>query len=167
MAVQIHSTNGFGKYYSASGAAPHLLESLFSDPSLRATNFVIVHGGWPLVDETMSQLKKPNVYADISMMDQLADPKALSRALHMWLSASPEKVMFGTDAFDGGAEQGWEQVAWAASHNARRALADALTGMVHDNEITSERARQLARMVMRENAISAYHLADRCCPISP
>jgi hypothetical protein len=66
--------------------------------------------------------------------------------------------MFGTDAFDGGGLQGWEQVGWVASHNARRALADALTGMVKANEISEGRAMQLARMVLRDNAISVYHL---------
>jgi predicted TIM-barrel fold metal-dependent hydrolase len=158
LAVQIHSTDGFGGFYSPAGAAPRLLDSLFNDPALRTTRFVIVHGGWPMVDETLSQLGRPNVYADISMMDQIAEPAALSRALRMWLAAWPEKVLFGTDAFDGGDQQGWEQVAWIASRNARRGLADALGGMVRDAEVTPARAKQLARMVLRENAIAAYHL---------
>jgi uncharacterized protein len=161
MAVQIHSTDGFGGFYSPVGAAPHLLESLFHDATLRNTNFVIIHGGWPLVEETMSQLAKHNVYADISMMDQLAEPAALTRTLRMWLAAWPEKVMFGTDAFDAGAGQGWEQVAWVASHNARHALSDALTGMVRDGEITTARAQELARMVLRENAKAAYQLGGK------
>ena len=79
MAVQIHSTSGFGASYDAAGAAPHLLNSLFGDSTLSATTFVIVHGGWPLVDETAVQLSRPNVYADISMMDILADSAALQR----------------------------------------------------------------------------------------
>lgn len=161
MAVQIHSTYGFGGFYSAAGAAPHLLESLFNDATLRKTHFVIIHGGWPLVAETLSLLAKRNVYADISMMDQLAEPAALTRALRMWLAEWPEKVMFGTDAFDAGAGQGWEQVAWVASHNARRALRDALTGMVRDGEITTPRAHELARMVLRENAKVAYQLSGK------
>ena len=161
MALQIHSTDGFGGFYAAAGASPHLLESLFNDPSLRGTHFIIVHGGWPLVGETMSQLAKPNVYADISVMDQTAEPTALSRTLRMWLAAWPEKVMFGTDAFDGGVQQGWEQVAWVASSNARRGLHDALSGMVRDNEVTAVRAKQLARMVLRENAMEAYRLSDK------
>jgi uncharacterized protein len=161
MAVQIHSLDGFGGFYSASGAAPHNLESLFNDRSLRMTRFVIVHGGWPLVGETMALLAKPNVYADISMMDQLAEPAALSRTLRMWLAVWPEKVMFGTDAFDGGVQQGWEQVGWVAAHNARRALADALGGMARDNEITGSRARELARMVLHDNAVTAYHLNEK------
>lgn len=158
LTVQIHSTEGFGGFYSPEGAAPHQLESAFNDPTLRATTFVIVHGGWPRVDETMGLLEKPNVYADISMMDVLAERKALALVLRKWLADSPEKVLFGTDAFDGGDAQGWEQVAWIACHNARAALAEALGGMVRDGEVSRERAKDLARMVLRENAFRAYHL---------
>lgn len=161
LVVQIHSTDGFGGFYAASGAAPHLLESVLGDSTLRGTRFVIVHGGWPLVDETLELLSRPNAYADISMMDLIAEPRALASTLRTWLAAWPEKVMFGTDAFDGGDTQGWEQVAWVASRNARRALIDALGGMVRDSELTIPRARQLARMVMRENAMAVYRLAAR------
>jgi hypothetical protein len=66
--------------------------------------------------------------------------------------------MFGTDAFDGGDAQGWEQVAWVASHNARVALTAALTWMMRDGEITADRAKEIARMVLRENAVKAYRL---------
>ena len=80
-------------------------------------------------------------------------------ALRSWLTAWPEKVMFGSDAFDGGVEQGWEQVAWVASNTARRALSIALTGMMRDGEITRDRAQQLARMVLRENAATVYAMS--------
>lgn len=158
LTLQIHSAEGFGGFYSPEGAAPHNLESVFNDSTLRATTFVIVHGGWPRVDETMALLGKPNVYADISMMDILAESNALALTLREWLGDAPEKVLFGTDAFDGGDAQGWEQVAWVASHNARLALTEALTGMMRDGEITRDRAKELARMVLRENAIRAYRL---------
>ena len=42
------------------------------------------------------------------------------------------------------------------SPTAREALALALTGMMNDREITRERAVELARMVLRENAIKLY-----------
>jgi predicted TIM-barrel fold metal-dependent hydrolase len=119
---------------------------------------VIVHGGWPLVGETQGLLGKPNVYADVSMMDVILPPSRLALVLRQWLTEWPDKVLFGTDAFDGGAEQGWEQVAWVASTTARRALAMALTGMLRDGEITVPRAQELARMVLRENALKAYAL---------
>jgi predicted TIM-barrel fold metal-dependent hydrolase len=161
MAVQVHVLETFGGFYAAAGAAPRLLEPAFNDSTLRGTRFVIVHGGWPLVGETQALLAKPNVYADVSMMDVLLSPAQLAGVLRQWLGEWPDKVLFGSDAFDGGAEQGWEQVAWVGSTTARRALAMALTGMLRDGEITRPRAEALARMVLRENALAAYALGTR------
>lgn len=159
LAIQIHVLETFGGYYSPRGSAPHVLESVFNDSTLRQTKFVIVHGGWPLVGETQGLLGKRNVYADISMMDQILTPAVLAGVLRQWLSEWPEKVLFGSDAFDGGAEQGWEQVAWAGATTARRALGIALTAMMRDGDVSRERAQTLARMVMRDNAAGVYGLA--------
>jgi predicted TIM-barrel fold metal-dependent hydrolase len=158
LAVQIHVLETFGGFYSPRGSAPHLLEPAFNDSTLRATKFVIVHGGWPLVGETQAQLSKPNVYADISMMDNILSPTLLAGVLRQWLGEWPDKVLFGSDAFDGGAEQGWEQIAWVGTTTTRRALAIALTAMMRDGEITRDRAQTLARMVLRENAAAVYGL---------
>jgi predicted TIM-barrel fold metal-dependent hydrolase len=158
LAIQIHVLETFGGFYSPRGSSPHLLEPAFNDSTLRATKFIIVHGGWPLVGETQGELSKPNVYADISMIDDILSPTVLAGVLRQWLGEWPEKVLFGTDAFDGGVEQGWEQVAWVGTTTARRALGIALTGMMNDGEISRARAEQLARMVLRENAIRLYGL---------
>jgi predicted TIM-barrel fold metal-dependent hydrolase len=157
--IQIHVLETFGGFYSARGASPFQLEPAFNDSTLRRTKFIIVHGGWPLVGQTSGMISKPNVYADISMMDDILSPTVLAGVLRQWLGEWPDKVLFGTDAFDGGVEQGWEQVAWVGSTTARRALAIALTGMMRDNEISRDRAQQLARMVMRENAAAVYELS--------
>lgn len=157
--IQIHVLETFGGFYSPAGASPHLLEPVFNDSTLRGTKFIMIHGGWPLVGETQGEISKPNVYTDISMMDVMLSPTVLAGVLRQWLGEWPEKVLFGTDAFDGGAEQGWEQVAWVGSTTARRALAIALTGMLRDGDITRDRAHTLARMVLRENAAAVYGLA--------
>ena len=159
LAIQIHVLETFGGFYSPRGSAPHLLEPVANDSTLRGATLILVHGGWPLVGETQGLLSKPNVYADISMMDDILSPTVLAGVLRQWLGEWPDKVLFGTDAFDGGAEQGWEQVAWVASTTARQALAIALTGMLRDGEISRERAEGLARMVLRENAARVYGLA--------
>jgi predicted TIM-barrel fold metal-dependent hydrolase len=158
LAIQIHVLETFGGFYSPRGSAPHLLESVFNDSTLRGTKFIIVHGGWPHVGETQGLMSKPNVYADISMIDDILSPTVLAGVLRQWLGEWPDKVLFGSDAFDGGAEQGWEQVAWVGSTTARRALAIALTGMLRDGEINRDRAQALARMVLRENAATLYGL---------
>ena len=157
--VQIHVLETFGGFYSTHGSAPHLLEPAFNDSTLRGTKFIIVHGGWPLVGETQALLSKPNVYADISMMDNILTPTALAGVLRQWLGEWPDKVLFGTDAFDGGVEQGWEQIAWVGSTTARRALAISLTGMMRDGDINRGRAETLARMVLHDNAQAVYGLS--------
>ncbi len=158
MAVHIHVLYEFGGFYDENGAAPHQLETIANDSTLRGTNFVMLHGGWPLTDETLSLLGKPNMYADISMMTQFIEPRQLANVLRDWLGQWPSKVLFGTDAFDGSTVQGWDQGAWLATTSARRALGMALTGMMRDGEITRPRAEQLARMVLRDNAVALYHL---------
>jgi len=156
MAVHIHALDTFGGFYSSRGSAPHQLEPTFNDSTLRGTSFVLIHGGWPLYAQTQSMLSKPNVYADISMMVLVAEPRELANTLRSWLTAWPEKVLFGTDAFDGGPDQGWEDGLYLGTSTARRALALALTGMMRDGEIDRARAEALARMVLRENAMKLY-----------
>ena len=160
MAVHIHALDTFGGFYSSRGAAPHQLEPTFNDSTLRGTTFVLIHGGWPLFAQTQSMLSKPNVYADISMMVLVAEPRELANTLRSWLTAWPEKVLFGTDAFDGGPDQGWEEGVYLGASTARRALAMALTGMMRDGEIDRPRAEVLARMVLRENAAKLYGMGS-------
>jgi hypothetical protein len=158
LAVHIHAVDGAGSFYRQSGSNPLLLESAFNDPGLRKTNFVIVHGGYPFTKQTASLMGKSNVYADFSGLTFLLYPRALSEVLRNWLEYFPEKVLFGTDAFALTPEVGWEDCGWLAITTARQALALALTGMMNDGEITRERAIELARMVMRENALRLYNL---------
>jgi predicted TIM-barrel fold metal-dependent hydrolase len=161
LAVHIHVFDNFGGFYNATGSQPIQLEPVFNDSTLRGTNFVIVHGGWPHVGQTAAMMAKPNVYADISMMDLALPPSQVAGALRLWLSEWPEKVLFGSDAFDGGPDLSWGEVAALGTSSARKALAMALTGMMLDGEITRERAQQLARMVLRENAAALYKLESK------
>jgi predicted TIM-barrel fold metal-dependent hydrolase len=158
LAIHIHIIDGAGSYYRPSGSNPLLLEPVFNDPELRKTNFVLVHGGFPFTRQTISMFGKPNVYADFSAQTFFLYPRALSEVLRSWLETYPDRVLFGTDAFSFGPLIDWPEVAWLSNRTARQALALALTGMMNDGEISRERAMELARMVLRENAIKLYKL---------
>jgi predicted TIM-barrel fold metal-dependent hydrolase len=158
MAVHIHSYPGAGNYFIAAGCDPLLLESVFNDPELRNTKFVLIHGGGTFSKHTSAMLWKPNVYADISLLTQLWPPDQLAIVLRDWLSQFPEKILFGTDAVSFGPGLGWEMSAWIASTTGRQALTIALSGMVKSNEITFSRAKEIATMVLRGNANNLYHL---------
>jgi hypothetical protein len=158
MAVHLHTMAGAGGYFDVAGANPLHLEPLFDDPGLRQTKFVMVHGGWPFVREIGALLTKPNAYLDISAQTTVLPPASVAGALREWLAYVPEKVLFGTDAYPFSNELGWEESAWLAARSGREALGRALTGMMRDGEITHQRALELARMVLRDNARALYKL---------
>jgi predicted TIM-barrel fold metal-dependent hydrolase len=161
MAVHIHTGQGCGNYFDLAGARPTELESILDDPSLRKTTFVLLHGGaGPYTHEVAVLLSKPNVYADFSEQDALIPSRPLSAVIREWLEWYPEKVLFGTDLAPGAPEQDWDVIGYSTNLTARRALAIALTGMMNDGEITRARASDLARMVLRENAMKLYGLKD-------
>jgi predicted TIM-barrel fold metal-dependent hydrolase len=158
MAVHLHAAAGAGSYFNVAGANPLLLESVLEDPELRKTRFVMLHAGWPFTREITALLEKPNAYLDFSAQDLLQAPASLAADMRQWLEWVPEKILFGTDAYPYSDQLGWEESGWIAARTARQALALALTGMMRDGEISRDRALELARMVLRENARRLYGL---------
>jgi len=157
MPVHIHTGGGCGTYFNLMGSNPALLESVLSDPDLRKTNFVLLHGGaGAFTKYTAYLLMKPNVYADFSEQTWLISTRALSQVIRDFLEWYPEKILFGTDLYPNTPEIDWETIGWQTSHSAREALAIALTGMMEDGEITRERALELAHMVLHDNAAKLY-----------
>lgn len=156
MPVQLHSCTGAGRYFDIPGANPTLLTSVIQDVSLKNTRFVLVHGGWPYIKETTAMLMIPNVYADFSLQSLFLYPRALAETIRGWVEFVPEKVLYATDASPWDDRINWEESGWLADNTARDALGLALTGMLRDREITRERASELVRMVMRDNARGLY-----------
>ncbi len=158
LVVHVHVGGGASGYFNQSGANPFVLEPVLNDPKLRGTKFVLVHGGLPFAQEARMLIYKPNVYADFSGQTFLLSKRELSTVLRSWLEFVPEKVLFGTDAFEISPEVSWVDHAWLTTTSARQALAFALTEMMNDGDITRDRALELARMVMRDNAMKLYGL---------
>jgi hypothetical protein len=155
--VHIHTGGGCGSYFVLMGSNPALLESVLNDPSLRKTNFVLLHGGaGPFTKYVNYLLMKPNVYADFSEQTWLISTRKLSENIRDLLEWYPEKAMFGTDLYPNTPEINWEEIGWQTTQSAREALAIALTEMMQDGEITRERAIELAHMVLHDNAAKLY-----------
>lgn len=155
--VHMHTGYGCGGYFELAGADPLLLEPVLDDASLRNTKFVLLHGGaGPYSKEIAALLMKPNVYTDFSEQTWLLPTHELASTIRYWLEWYPEKVLFGTDLSPGSPTIDWEEIGWQTTTSAREALAIALTGMVNDREITRARALEIARMVLRGNALKLY-----------
>jgi hypothetical protein len=158
LAIHVHTGEGGGPVFGVAGSNPLLLDSVVNDFSLSQTTFVLVHGGFPFDRAVSGLIQKPNVYADVSAQTFFRSRHDLSETLRLWLWAFPEKVLFGTDAFTMTALRGWEEMTWLATRTGREALALALTQMVMAGDITRPRAEEVARMVLRDNAIRLYKL---------
>jgi uncharacterized protein len=154
--VHIHCALGGGSYFRDGNANPFALEPVFNDPSLRRTKFVLLHGGWPFDREAAALILKPNVYVDLSGFMYMTYPVEESRSVRRYVEAAPEKVLYGSDASPFSDHVGWEETAWIGSRSGRLAVGLALSGMMQDNEISLDRAKQIARLVMRDNARQLY-----------
>jgi uncharacterized protein len=160
--VHIHTGAGCGGYFYMRGSNPLLLESVLNDARLRKTTFVLLHGGaGAFTRETAFLLTKPNVYADLSEQTWLVSPHRLAEVLRDWIEWYPEKILYGTDLYPGTGAYDWEEIGWQTNQDAREALATALTDLIHDGQIDLPRANEIAKMVLRENAVKLYHLPEK------
>lgn len=158
LAVHIHTGLGCGEYFDTRGSAPMLLEKTLNDPTLRKTNFILLHGGTPFERQNAALIVKPNVWVDTSVLEFFYSPAELAHILRPWLEIMPEHVIFGTDSGPFGPGFNWEETAWAGSRNARRALGIVLTEMMNDGAITRSRAQAIAEGVLRKNAAELYKI---------
>jgi hypothetical protein len=156
LAVHVHTGTGCGEFFDDLGSDAMLLSPMLNDPELRKTNFVVLHGNAPKERTVSALIAKPNVYADISVLEFTRSPAELARILRIWLETMPEHVMFGSDAGPSGPGFDWEETVLIASQNARRALALVLSEMVRDGTITQGRAKEIAQRVLRGNAAQLY-----------
>ncbi len=166
LVVHIHTGNGDGPYFNNGRANPALLENVINSRPQRKTSFVLLHGGWPYDDLAQAMTDKPNTYVDFSAQTFYLATHQISEVLRNWLSWHPEKVLFGSDAYSDvdSPLADWEEKEFLMTSKARRALAIALTAMMQNGEITRERAAEIARLVLRDNAMKLYGLGAPAAP---
>jgi hypothetical protein len=161
MAVHVHTGGGCGGYFYLEGSNPVLMDSVFNDPRLRKTNFVMLHAGAGGFEQLVPYLlMKPNVYADFSEQTWMTSPRHIAASIRFMLEFYPEKVLFGTDLYPLTPQVNWEETGYQTETAGRTALAIALTGMMQDDEITRSQANAIAHMVLHDNAASLYGLND-------
>lgn len=166
LVVHIHTGNGDGPWFNNGNANPALLENSLNSRALRKTHFVLLHGGWPFHDVAQAMMDKPNTWADFSAQTFYLGTHQLSGVLRNWLSWHPEKVLFGSDAYsdEDSPLTDWEEKQVVMTGKARRALANALTEMMLNGEISRDRALEIARLVLRDNAMKLYGLGAPPAP---
>ena len=156
LSVHFHSAVGIGDYFSLRNGNPLNLENVLRDPRYAKTNFVLIHGGYPYTLDMIWMTAAKNVYTDSSLMGYYVYPSELKNILKQWVSLFPERMMFGSDAFPFGDAVGAEETFWLAARSARTAIAAALAELVSEGAFSEEKALQLARMYLHDNAAHLY-----------
>jgi uncharacterized protein len=154
--VHFHSAVGIGDYFSLRNGNPLNLENVLRDPRYSKVNFVLIHGGYPYTLEMIWLTAAKNVYTDSSLVGYYVYPSELKNILKQWISLYPEKIMFGSDAFPFNEAVGAEETFWLAVRSARTAVAAALAELVAEGAVREEKALELARMYLHDNAAKLY-----------
>lgn len=154
--VHIHTAVGEGDYFSLRKGDVLNLENIVKDPRYLATTFVLIHGGYPYFREVIWLAAMKNVYIDTSEIETLLYPSEMKKVLKLWLETYPDKITFGSDAYPYSAALGSEETYWLGVYSARDALAAALAEMIASNEITEDKAFEIARGYLHDNAVSLY-----------
>ena len=154
--VHFHSAVGIGDYFSLRNGNPLNLENVLRDPRYAKTKFVLIHGGYPYTLEMIWLTAAKNVYTDSSLVGYYVYPSELKNILKQWISLFPERMMFGSDAFPFNDAVGAEETFWLAARSARTAVAAALAELVAEGALSEEKALELARMYLHDNAARLY-----------
>ncbi len=154
--VHIHTAVGEGDYFSLRKGDVLNLENVVKDPRYLNTTFVLIHGGYPYFREVIWLAAMKNVYIDTSEIETLVYPSEMKNVLKLWLETYPDKITFGSDAYPYSAALGSEETYWLGVYSARDALAAALAEMVASNEVTEDKAIEIARGYLHDNALSLY-----------
>ena len=149
--VQIHTGLQTGSGNEITNANPTgLSKAFFKFPNLK---FCLLHAGYPYGGEMATLAKNfPNVYIDMAWSALISQSYTV-RYLQEFIETVPNnKIM----AYGGDSQT--VEGAYGASILARETVEMALTGMVKDGYLTELEAVDVAKKILRENAISIYNL---------
>jgi hypothetical protein len=154
--VHIHSAVGIGDYFSLRGGNVLNLENVLRDPRYRHVTFVLLHGGWPYEREAALLTAVKNVYLDTSFQSEFLYPSQFKNVIKQLITLYPEKMMYASDAFPFNDALGAEESFWLSARSTRTALAAALAELVSEGAFSEEKALELARMYLHDNAAHLY-----------
>lgn len=152
--LQIHT--GFGDAPMDLGLSnPLLLHEFINDSSVKNVRIVLVHGGYPFVEESGFLVNSyPNVYLDLSEMIPFATIGAVEKLLNLFEMAPTNKIIYGSDGFN------IPEFYWLASKRVKKSLSKALGYLIEAEELDEEEARKVAHQILFENAKKLYGLSN-------
>lgn len=149
--LQVHTGVGDTPIINPYKFNPIYLIDIFKDPKLGKAKFVLVHAGYPYVEETGWLVNGfPNVYADLSEMIPWMHIGIRQKLLQLMEMAPMNKIMYGSD---GGK---FPESYWIAAILVKQELSNALQELVDSRYIDEDYAYKIGSWILSENAKRVY-----------
>jgi len=150
---QIHTGMGDAPFIDLRIANPILLHDLINDEAIKDAKIVLVHGGYPYIEEAGFLVNSyPNVFLDLSETIPFISIGVKEKLLNLFEMAPTTKIMYGSDGFK------IPELHWFSSIQAKKALTAALNELVESREIDEESAYEVAKQFLSDNAKRIYNL---------
>jgi uncharacterized protein len=131
----------------------HLVNIISAYPDIK---FVLYHGSYPYGGELASMAKNfRNVYIDLCWL-YIISPSFSERYLHEWIETVPASKLMGF----GGDYQNVENV-YGHLLFAKQIISRVLIDKVKDGYLSESEAKNIARMILHDNAVNFYKLAEQ------
>lgn len=151
--LQIHTGLGDSPDCNLLKCNPFLLYDAINLPEVRETKLMLIHGGYPYLEELGMLLNHyENIYADISSLCPYASIAAEDKLLKLFELAPLNKVCFGTD---GGSIP---EHTWFGAVYLKRILGKVLQSLVDKKYISYEFAETTAKNILYQNVNRIYKL---------
>jgi predicted TIM-barrel fold metal-dependent hydrolase len=151
--VQVHTGVGDTPIINPYKFNPIYLIDLLKDPKFEKAKFVLVHAGYPYVEE-MGWLVNgfPNVCADLSEMVPWMHIGIRQKIMQLMEMAPMNKIMYGSD---GGK---FPESYWIAAILIKQELANVLQELVDSKYIDEDYAYKVGSWILSENSRRVYRV---------
>ncbi|MGQ9679736.1 MAG: amidohydrolase family protein [Candidatus Bathyarchaeia archaeon] len=134
---------------------PLLLHGLIKDPQAKDARLVLIHGGYPFVEESgFLAGSYPNVFIDLSEMIPFSTIGVAEKLLNLLEMTPTNKILYGSDGFN------IPELHWLACKRVKKSLSKALWSLVESRELDEDEAKKIARQILSENSKRLYRLTD-------
>ena len=149
--IQIHTGLQAGNGNIITNSNPTHLANLFMEyPDV---DFILFHGGYPYGGELGTLAKNfPNVFIDMCWT-YVISPSYSERYLHEWIETIPANKIMGF-----GGDYSFVEAVYAHSVMARQTIANVLIEKVRTRYLTESEAINIAKMILRENALRIFKI---------
>ena len=150
---QIHTGMGDSPGIDLRVANPILLRELLNDAALKDARIVLVHGGYPYVEEAGFLVSTyPNVFMDLSEAIPFAGVGVREKLVGLMAMAPTTKLMYGSDGFN------VPELHWFSAIHAKRSLSAALGELLESGDVDEGWAREATERFLSGNAKRIYGL---------